>query len=171
MYMMDISKVISMNFLGVIMKSLLILISLLLIQNLLAQSKFIRDDEVVLDTELKLIWQDNLATSNTKLGLEEAIKYCDNLNLYKNKNWRLPTYEELLSIGDYEVYKPTINEVFKNSASGHFWSIMYKQVAFGEEWTAIKDHYVQRIYFSDGYSYDNDRTGKAYVRCVKNFKP
>lgn len=148
------------------MKSLLLLL-LLLSQYLFAQTTFIRENSIVYDVKLKLYWQDNIEASLTKLSLDDSLKYCKNLKLNSYDNWRLPTYEELLSIGDYAVYKPTINKIFKNSASGHYWSIVYKRVAFGEEWTAIKDYYVQRIYFSDGYSYDNDRTGKAYVRCVR----
>ncbi len=149
------------------MKNLLLLLLLFVGQNILAQSKFIREDNIIYDKELKLYWQDNIEVTHTKLSLEDSQKYCNNLQLNSYKNWRLPTYEELLSISDYAVYKPRINEIFKNSASGHFWSIIYKRVAFGEEWRAINDYYVQRIYFSDGYSYDNDRTGKAYVRCVR----
>lgn len=150
------------------MKSLLILLFLFLYQNVFAQSKFIRENNIVYDKELKLYWQDDIEASLTKLSLDDSIQYCNNLKLKDYKNWRLPTYEELLSIGDYEVYKPTVNKIFKYSASGHFWSIIYKRVAFGKEWVPVNDFYVKRIYFSDGYSYDNDRTGKAYVRCVRD---
>tara|TARA_B100001063_G_C16313240_1_gene333939 strand:- start:51 stop:521 length:471 start_codon:yes stop_codon:yes gene_type:complete len=145
-----------------------LLISLCLWAN--EQSKFIRDKNIVYDKELKLYWQDDKSVETNKYTLENSIKYCKDLNLNSYTNWRLPTYKELLSIGDYEVYKPTLNETFKHSASGHFWSIIYKRVAFGKEWKPIKDFYVKRIYFSDGYSYDNDRTGKAYVRCVREKK-
>jgi len=149
------------------MKNLLLLLLVFWTQNILAQSKFIREDNIIFDKELKLYWQDNIDVTKTKLSLKDSQIYCNNLQLNTYKNWRLPTYEELLSISDYAVYKPKINEIFENSASGHYWSIIYKRIAFGEEWRAINDYYVQRIYFSDGYSYDNDRTGKAYVRCVR----
>jgi len=149
------------------MKSILFLVFLILVQNIFAQSRFVRDDNIVYDKELHLLWQDNIEVSDTKLSLDNSMKYCENLKLSTYINWRLPTYEELLSIGDYEVYKPTLNPIFNNSASGHFWSIIYKRIAYKKEWVPQNDYFVKRIYFSDGYSYDNDRTGKAYVRCVK----
>lgn len=152
------------------MKNILLFVLLIFCQSLFSQSHYVRDNNLVYDKELKLYWQDNIEVSHTKLSLNDSIIYCSNLSLNNYKNWRLPTYEELLSIGDYEVYKPTLNHIFQNSASGHFWSLIYKRVAYGKEWTPKNDFYVQRIYFSDGYSYDNDRTGKAYVRCVRDKK-
>ena len=151
------------------MKTVFMFIFILVVfsQSIFAESKYIRVNNVVFDKELKLYWQDDIEASNTKLNLKDSIKYCNDLKLNDYTNWRLSTYEELLSIGNYEVYKPTINKSFKNSASGHFWSIIYKRVAYGSAWTPQNDFYVKRIYFSDGYSYDNDRTGKAYVRCVR----
>ena len=134
-----------------------------------AKQNFIQRENIVLDNTLNLMWQDDKKGANNKLFLKNAIDYCKKLDLISFSNWRLPSYEELLSIGDYEVYKPTINQKFKNTASGHYWSIVYKRVAYGDEWKAINDYYVKRIYFSDGFSYDNDRTGKAYVRCVRSF--
>ncbi|MDC0933226.1 DUF1566 domain-containing protein [Arcobacteraceae bacterium] len=152
------------------MKTLFMLSALLLTQSIFAESKYVRENNIIYDKDLKLYWQDNIQVSHTKLTLENSILYCKNLKLGEFTNWRLPTYEELLSIGNYEVYKPTINESFKNNASGHFWSIIYKRVAYGKAWTPKNDFYVKRIYFSDGYSYDNDRTGKAYIRCTREDK-
>lgn len=147
------------------MKVLFVL--LLFINFIFAEDKFQRDGNIVYDKELKLFWQDDIQTSYTKLELKDSIKYCKNLKLNGYKNWRLPSYVELMSIGNYEEYKPILNETFKHSASGHFWSIIYKRVGYGKSWRKVNDYYVKRIYFSDGYSYDNDRTGKAYVRCVR----
>jgi hypothetical protein len=149
------------------MKILFILVMLLLNQSIFAESKYVREGNIIYDKELKLYWQDNIDVSYNKLSLDNSIQYCNNLVLNGFTNWRLPTYEELLSIGNYEVYKPTINESFKNNASGHFWSIIYKRVAYGKSWTPKNEFFVKRIYFSDGYSYDNDRTGKAYIRCTR----
>ena len=137
-----------------------------LLLNTLLFSNLLRNENIVINTDLNIVWQDDVSVQDTKLYLEDAKQYCSNLSLNSYKNWRLPTYEELLSIGDYEVYKPTLNPIFKNSASGHFWSLTYQRISYGEGWVSLNDYYVKRLYFSDGYSYDNDRTGKAYVRCV-----
>ena len=146
----------------------IILISILIILDLFAKSEFIRDDQTVIDKKLNLQWQDNKQSQETKLFLEDSINHCNSLALQDKKDWRLPTYEELLSLGDYEVYKPTINDIFKYTASGHYWTILYKTTQLGEHITLKDSTEVKRIYFSDGFSYDNDRTGKAYVRCVRN---
>lgn len=133
-----------------------------------ANKNFTRQGIVVSDSNLGLVWQDNEEAASTKLGLEDAKKYCHTLEFAGASDWRLPDYEELLSIGDYEVYKPTIDGTFKNSASGHYWSLMYKIAPVGKHWSKYSIEYSKRIYFTDGYSYDNDRTGFAYVRCVRD---
>lgn len=149
-------------------KIIFISIVLFIYTNLHAQSNFTRHNDTVIDNNLNLIWQDNIESKITKKTLNDSITYCQNLSFASYDDWRLPTYEELLSIGDYEVYKPTISSVFKYSASGHYWTILYKTKPAGKHWADEENVIVKRIYFSDGYSYDNDRTGKAFVRCVKN---
>ena len=146
----------------------LLIITCLFMTSLFSDENYTRQGIVVADKELEIVWQDNEAAATTKLDLEDAKNYCKNLDFAGATDWRLPDYEELLSIGDYEVYKPTINGTFMNVASGHYWSLMYKITPTGKNWSKYSEEYSKRIYFSDGYSYDNDRTGKAYVRCVRN---
>ena len=152
----------------VIKKVSIFVMVFLMITNLFSDENYTRQGIVVADEKLSLVWQDNEAASTTKLTLENAKKYCNNLDFAGASDWRLPNYEELLSIGNYEVYKPTINGTFKHTASGHYWSLMYKSLPTGKNWAKYREEIVKRIYFSDGYSYDNDRTGKAYVRCVRD---
>ena len=148
------------------MNKLFLILSLFFLTNVFANYQ--RVNNIVIDKELSLVWQDDKFAKITKMSLDNSKKHCENLSLNSKTNWRLPTYEELLSIGDYEIYKPTIHPIFKNTASGHYWSIIYKRVAYGDSWKPLNEFYVKRIYFSDGFSYDNDRTGKAYVRCVRD---
>lgn len=149
-------------------KLIYIFISIFVSVNLFAKSEFVRVDETVIDKVLKLQWQDNPLSRDTKLSLDDSIKHCNNLVLDSLEDWRMPTHEELLSLGDYEIYKPTINDIFKFTASGHYWTVLHKTTQLGEHITLQDYTEVKRIYFSDGYSYDNDRTGKAYVRCVRS---
>lgn len=147
-------------------KLIITFIIVFMTSNLLADKNFVRDRMLVLDKKLNLIWQDDPAVAKTKLTLEDAKTYCKNLKLSGQNNWRLPNYEELYSITDYAEYKPTINKTFKNTASGHYWSFMTKVTPTGKGLSKNTILYFKRIWFSDGVSYDNDRTGKAYVRCV-----
>ena len=156
---------------NLIKKASLIIVTLLFsacAHNSANASNFKRVGQSVIDDNLKLQWQDNTLSRDTKLFLPKAINHCNNLDFLGYKDWRLPSYEELLSLGDYEVYKPTINDIFKFTASGHYWTVLYKTTQLGEHITLQDYTEVKRIYFSDGYSYDNDRTGKAYVRCVRS---
>ena len=149
------------------MKKIILILTFTLL-SLFAKSEFVRDNQTVIDKKLNLQWQDNIQSEQTKLFLNDSIKHCKDLSLAGYNDWRLATYEELLSLGDYEIYKPTINSIFKFTASGHYWTILYKTTQLGEHITLKDSTEVKRIYFSDGFSYDNDRTGKAYVRCVRN---
>ena len=145
----------------------LLLVTLFFCVSLSSQDRFTRINDLLIDNELQHTWQDDIFAKTTKLDLTKAISYCKNLKLNNFNNWRLPTYEELLSIGNYDIYKPIINKAFQNHASGHYWSIIYKKTLTGDSLSFIDSIDVRRIYFSDGFSYDNDRTGKAFVRCIK----
>ena len=151
------------------MKTLLyiLLVNMFFSISLFSQERFTRINDLLIDNELEHTWQDNVFAKTTKLDLNKSISYCKNLKLNNYNDWRLPTYEELLSIGDYAIYKPTINKAFKNHASGHYWSLIYKKSLTGDSLSFVDSTDVRRIYFSDGVSYDNDRTGKAFVRCIR----
>ena len=66
---------------------------------------------VVIDTQAKLVWQDN--TSPSKGYWADAVDYCQALTLNGSSDWRLPNIHELLTVIDFEstrgVYKSTFN--------------------------------------------------------------
>ncbi|MGX9416110.1 Lcl domain-containing protein [Vibrio sp. WJH972] len=94
--------------------------------------RFVRDNETygqnnfsdigdgsIADTATGLMWQQ---TDNSKgLRWEEALQYCENLNLSGNSDWRLPNAKELQSIVDYSRSPETsssaaINPIFQISS-------------------------------------------------------
>ncbi len=78
-------------------------------------------DGTVTDTSTGLMWQQQ-ACSSTQTW-EQALAYCEGLNLGGHTDWRLPTIKELRSLVDYSRYNPAINTTyFPNAAASWYWS-------------------------------------------------
>ena len=74
----------------------------------------------VTDRNTGLTWQKEFETAMT---WEEALAYCDNLDLVGREDWRLPTLKELDSIIDLAVYSPAIDtRFFPGTLSEDYWS-------------------------------------------------
>jgi len=74
----------------------------------------------VTDTSTGLMWQQ--AGSST-MTWEQALAYCEGLNLGDNTDWRMPTIKELRSLVDYNYYSPSINTTyFPHTVSSFYWS-------------------------------------------------
>ncbi len=67
-------------------------------------------DGTVTDTSTGLMWQQ--AGSSNSMTWEQALAYCEGLNLGGYTDWRLPTIKELYSLVDYTRYDPAINSVY-----------------------------------------------------------
>jgi len=67
------------------------------------------------------MWQQQ-AGSSTQTW-EQALAYCEGLNLGGHTDWRLPTIKELRSLVDYSRYNPAIDTTyFPNTAAWWYWS-------------------------------------------------
>jgi len=118
-----------------------------------------KQGDVVVDTKLGLMWQDNSATKSTKKKWKNAKKYCKNLSLSGYSDWYLPNYDELLSIVDYDRYDPAIMPSFKNvNTSDNYWSSSV---------VVSSTKYAWIVYFKDGRTNRNGKTYENYVRCVR----
>lgn len=73
-------------------------------------------DETVTDNVTGLTWQQ--IPSSTDFTYEEAIEYCENLELGGYDDWRMPSAKELFSISDFSTGWPYINTNYFNLASG-----------------------------------------------------
>ena len=122
------------------------------------RSRWVKQGDVVIDTKLDLVWQDNSEAATVKKTWQGAKRYCANLT-YGGKPMRLPTYDELLSIVDYDRYDPAIVPSFKNVASRWYWSSSQDVSDAGGAW------YVD---FQAGGTSDSAKYGERYVRCVRH---
>ena len=110
------------------------------------------------DKNTGLMWQDNKDAKTVQKTWSGAKEYCANLRLDGYDDWRLPDYNELLSIVDYTKYNPAIKSGFKNIASNNYWSSSPDVSGSSNAWEVI---------FNDGYTNYNDKSNKGYVRCVR----
>ena len=82
-------------------------------------------DGVITDSRTGLIWQKGTAAeqgSPLLMTWEEALGYCENLNLGERQSWRLPTIKELDSIVDLSVCVSAINASFTDTQNAKYWS-------------------------------------------------
>ena len=131
----------------------------------------ISGDEVVIDNNTGLVWQQNTADVNNDGSItsgnyptgdgitwQEAVDYCDGLSFAGSGDWHLPTFTELDSIVDYSQYTPSINETYFQCESTLYWSATTYASSTDEAWFV-------GFYVGDGsWSYKTDHD---YVRCVR----
>jgi hypothetical protein len=126
-------------------------------------------DDTITDTATGLMWQKYEVktaddTEVRRFTWEEALVYCEALELAGYDDWRLPNYHELYSIIDNEKDEsPYIDTAFfPNALSRFYWSS-----------TNSNPEYAWYFDFSTGYVDDWDisltenKTEKYYVRAVR----
>lgn len=109
-----------------------------------------------------LMWQDTLKNSTLYLNQLEAKIYCKNLKLAKRKDWRLPTYKELLKLVDYSNFNPAAIKKIKFIKPSTYWSDTQK--VFKKQ-TKLKSYWF--VDFTSGKSDFGNEMEKRYVRCVR----
>lgn len=119
-----------------------------------------RSDNMVVDSRLGFMWQDNPAAKITKKKWEDAKKYCQDLTLGGFDDWRLPNYDTLLTIVDYDRYRPAIMPIFENvNILDYYWcSNRYIEKKGG----------IWYVHFYNGRTYYNLKSNENYVRCVRD---
>ncbi len=120
-----------------------------------------RSGEIVEDTKLSLMWQDNSAAKSSKKKWKSAKKYCQNLSLAGYDSWRLPTYEELLTIVDYDRYAPAIVPSFQYTAIDYtyYWTTSVHASDVKCAWAIF--------FFGGGSASRQYKDGERHVRCVR----
>ncbi len=129
------------------------------IRNSEVNSSFYRpkDAHIVTDNITALQWEDNEETQEG--NFEDAISYCDILELDGYDDWRVPNLNELYTIADRSIDSPALSDTFQNAYSEIYWSSTTVAISDTTAW--IVDFYKA----SDGW-YNKDET--AFIRCVRN---
>ena len=70
--------------------------------------KCVLGGEAVLDNQTGLVWARNPNLFEKMIPWEEAVEFCNNVEIGGKKDWRLPTREELISLLDTSQSRPTL---------------------------------------------------------------
>lgn len=133
--------------------------TLIAVPGLAGADQWERSNDIVSDTVLNLMWQDNMDVAYARETWENAQAQCKTTELGGFKDWRLPSYDELLSIVNYDHHSPAINPTFQNSGTDYYWT----SSSYGSDADSM---WVVR--FSDGSTNKSYKSYENYVRCVRN---
>ncbi len=129
-----------------------------------ATNEFTTTANTVLDHATCLMWQRNVDAN--VYSWDAAKTFCDNLVIDGLADWRLPTRAELISLTDFTVQAPAINDtVFPGTeggttaGDGRYWSSTVTAFDANRHWTLAQGAIGQTSYFG---APDNSR-----VRCVR----
>ena len=111
--------------------------------------RFFWGNGVLSDTLAHMEWQDNV-DGRTK-NWDDAVKYCDTLELNGKSDWRLPSLGEL-------TYAYKLKKKFHILRTDYYWSFSESISNSDEAWN---------IAFFYGDTYYNSKATKLYVRCVR----
>lgn len=114
---------------------------------------------IIKDNKTNFLWQDTLDVKTTKRSFKDAVKYCDDLKINNEKNWKLPTFMALFSIVNTKVYNPTLSKEFNFFVSDNYWtSKKFGHAKSGEAFV---------INFLSGAFNRELMEDKFFVRCYK----
>ena len=104
----------------------------------------------------ELVWEKQSAPGT--YTWQAALKYCENLELAGQTDWRLPNMRELQSIVDYGRFKPAIDPVFEASPNWYWSSSAFVGLS----------GYAGVVGFYNGGADDMDLGNEYFVRAVRN---
>lgn len=105
-----------------------------------------------------LMWQDEAVNQEKKLNQLEFKFYCKNLELAQRRDWRTPTYDELLTLVNYERIDPAVNEQIKNIKPSKYWTSSKSIHETNKNW------FIDFAYGTTNISSDLERYN---IRCVR----
>lgn len=115
-------------------------------------------DVTVSDISTGLVWQrDDIGDSNNSVDWDDAVDYCQDLELGGITDWRLPDIKELQSIVNFSETSPAINDSFRNTDSSNYWSASTVAEDSSSAWV---------VFFRDGFMNIVTKSQSNFVRCV-----
>ncbi|HRI64774.1 MAG TPA: DUF1566 domain-containing protein [Polyangium sp.] len=115
-------------------------------------------DDTVMDTKTGRTWQ-RVAPTNS-MTLDDAMTYCDTLDLAGQTDWRVPSMKELQTIVDEKRTNPAMDPTaFPNAPNGNYWTYA--------KWVGAPSSDPRIVAFDHGNSYHAALPGDNYVRCVR----
>ena len=114
-------------------------------------------EQIVKDTHFGYLWQK--ADDGTPRKGKDAAAYCESLELDGVTGWRLPTVAELLTLVDYNNFKPASSTEIIAAEPVYYWT--------GSA-AARSPKFSWFVHFSLGASSTARRTEAYAVRCVKD---
>lgn len=121
-------------------------------------SNFFKSENVVLDIDKNLMWQDDEDVTLFKSNWTLAKEYCQSLTLNGYIDWRLPTIKELQTIVDVTKKNPAINEQFKFCQTTSYWS---------NNQDIKNQSYAWYVGFETGAVFIGSKDYDCFVRCVR----
>lgn len=127
--------------------------------NIMWGYNFLKSDNIVIDIDKNLMWQDNEEVKIYKSNWSLAKEYCKSLTLNGYIDWRLPSIKELQTIVDVRKKKPAVNEQFKFCQNTSYWS----------NTPDIKNkNYAWYVGFETGATFLGSKDYDCYIRCIRN---
>lgn len=131
-------------------------------------SEYIKNGDIVSDTNSALQWQDNGVVKTGKYSWEKAIEYCENLELNGDDDWRLPNVRELNRIADRLREGALIMPAFENIPTDTELDLPFY-------WTSTSYPTIEKVAFviefgQEGMIHAFDKKEEHFVRCVRTKK-
>lgn len=134
-------------------------------ENTAFKKNLTRDDtkEVVIDSNASLMWQDDSAVNkNNIMTFENAINYCENLELAEYSDWRLPNAIELRTLLDFTGFTGSAHSAEFINLGIDYWSSTTVADTNGEK--------AWNVQFYAGTSKSSLKDSKFSARCIRTME-
>jgi len=105
------------------------------------------------------MWQDNKDTTDMKLNRLELKFYCKDLDLVQRSDWRVPSYEEMITLVDYQKANPVNKNIIKHIVPSRYWTSSQSVLKKDHNWF---------VDFKYGRSDIDSDLVRYNIRCVRD---